>query len=240
MQDLSDPKSLIHRAFSRYVPPGAPFDPEAHWIHVYQDSSTHASIRPQGELTLKHRPAGKLRIENYRDCPQGYRSYTFANLNCSDNVLCSPKSWTVETKVSKAPDAPAYMNSGLMKRASVENNELTIKTAGNHRTVQLPGEYTCKWCLLDAVGRMAMRGIKEISFSLFDEYDELCPEQNIRFTGDAKVRTRKGLIEIKTYQHTGIATMPGVFYVDAAGRVLFYLGGMQLLTLAHSRGGAKR
>ena len=47
------------------------------------------------------------------------------------------------------------------------------------------------------------------------------------------------MIDIKTYQHTGIATVPGVFYVDSAGRVLFYLGGMQLLSLTQATGGAK-
>ena len=240
MQDLGDPKSFIKKAFSRYVPPVSPFDPEAPWTHVYQDASSHASMRIQGELTIRHRPGGKLRIENYRNCPQGYRSYTLADLNCSDNALRSPKDWTVGTKVSNAPDGPAYLNSGLMKKASVVNNELTISTAEASHTVQLPGPYTCKWCLLDAVGRMATRGTKEIRFSLLDEYDELCPQQYIRFTGDKKVRTRRGVIDIKTYQHTGIATVPGVFYVDAAGRVLFYLGGMQLLTLTQTHGGTKQ
>jgi len=239
MQDLGDPNSLINQAFSRFAPPTAPFDPEGPWNHVYQDSSSHSGKRPQGELTLKHRPAGKLRVENHRNCTQGYRSYTFADLDCNSDLLRSPRGWTVETKVAKAPDAPAHLNSGLAKRASVTNNVLTMKAAGSTRTLKLPGPTTCKWCLLDAVGRMATRGIKEVTFSLLDEYDELCPEQKIQFTGDAKVKTRTGMIDIKTYQHTGIATVPGVFYVDSAGRVLFYLGGMQLLSLTKATGGAK-
>jgi len=238
MQDLGDPRSLISQAFSRLVPPAGPFDPDGPWTHVYQDSATQGR-RPQGELTLKHRPGGKLRIENFRNCPQNFRSYTFADLNCNDDVLRSPRDWTVETKVSKTPDGPAHMNSSLVMKASVSNNVVAMRTGGNTRAVKLPGPYTCKWCLLDAVGRMATRGITEVRFSLFDEYDELCPEQNLRFTGDAKARTRNGVIDIKTYQHTGIATMPGVFFVDTPGRVLFYLGGMQLLELTKTTGGAK-
>lgn len=239
MQDLSDAKSFINQTFSRCIPPTGPFDPDGPWIHLYQDLSSHGGKRPQGGLTIKHRPGGKLRVENYRNCTQGYRSYTVADLNCNNDLLRSPRDWTVETKVSKTPGAPAHLNSGLVKKASVTNNMLTIKTAGNSRTVELPGPTTCKWCLLDAVGRMATRGTKEITFSLLDEYDELCPEQDIRFTGEAKVRTRNGMIDIKTYQHTGIATVPGVFYVDTVGRVLFYLGGMQLLALTKAPGGAR-
>lgn len=231
MQDLSDPKSLINKQFSRFSTPEGSFDPDGPWSHVYEDFSSHGGKRLQGGLTIRHRPNGKLRVENYRNCSQGYRSYTFAELNCNNDLLRSPKAWTVETKVSKAPDAPAYLNSGLVKRVSVVNNVLTINAAGNTRTLKLAGPTTCKWCLLDAVGRMALQGTKEVSFALLDEYDKLCPEQTIKFTGDAQVKTAAGMIDIKTYQHTGIATVPGVFYVDTAGRVLFYLGGMQLLSL---------
>jgi len=238
MQDLNDPNSLMNETFARFSPPTAAFDPDGPWSHVYQDFSSHGGKRPQGELTLTHRPGGKLRIENYRQCTQGYRAYTFAELNCNNDLLRSPRTWTVETKVAKAPDVPAHLNSGLVKRAAMVDNVLTLQTAASRRTVKLPGPTTCKWCLLDAVGRMATQGIKEVSFSLLDEYDELCPKQTIKFTGDAQVKTKGGMIDIKTYQHTGIATVPGVFYVDAAGRVLFYLGGMQLMSLTKAIGGA--
>ena len=239
MQDLSDPKSLISRAFSRFTPPTAPFDPDGHWTHVYQDLTSHGSGRSQGELTISHRPGGKLHVENFRNCGQGYRSYTIADLTCNNDLLRSPRDWRVETKVSKTSGGPAYMNSGLVKSASVSNKVLTIKAAGNVRRQPLPGPYTCKWNLLDAVGRMATRGTTEVSFDLFDEYDELCPKQTIRFTGSTKVKSKNGMIEVKTYQHTGTATVPGVFYVDSAGRVLFYLGDMQLLTLAKTLGAEK-
>jgi len=239
MQDLSDPESLISQAFSSFTPPAAPFDPGGPWTHVYQDLTTRSLKNPQGELTIKHLPAGKLRIENFRNCKQGFRSYTFADLNCNNDQLRSPNDWTVETKVSKTPDAPAHMNSGLVKKGSIAGSKFTVKSTGHSRTVELPGPTTCKWCLLDAVGRMALLGTKEVNFSLLDEYDELCPEQNIRFTGNAKVKTRNGMIDIKTYQHTGIATVPGVFYIDSAGRVLFYMAGMQLLSLTKTIGGVK-
>ena len=238
MQDLSDSKSMISQAFARITPPTAPFDPEAEWTHVYEDYASHSLKRALGSLSLTHR-GGKLRIQNYRNCPQGYRSYTFADLDCTDDLLRSPKTWTVETKVSKAANAPAYLNSGLVKQASITNNVLTIKTAGNSRSLELPGPTTCKWCLLDAVGRMATAGIEEVCFSLLDEYDELCPRQLIRFTGEAEVNTPDGVVAIKSYQHTGVATVPGVFYVDSAGRVRFYLGDMQLLALTQKKGGMK-
>lgn len=237
MQDLSDPKSMISQAFAQITPPTGSFDPEGEWTHVYEDYASHSLKRALGSLSLTHR-GGKLHIENYRSAG-GYRSYTIADLDCNDDLLRSPKTWTVETKVSKALNAPAYLKSGLVKQASISNQVLTVEAAGHSRSLKLPEPTTCKWCLLDAVGRMATAGIEEVRFGLLDEYDELCPRQLIRYTGEAQVDTPAGVVGIKSYQHTGVATVPGVFYVDSAGRVRFYLGDMQLLALTQKKGGVK-
>lgn len=231
MQDLGDQKSFICRAFASLAPPQGPVDHDDGWTHVYRDIASLSLNRVQGELSLTHKPDGSLRIENYRNCPQGYRSYTLATLQCGDDVLATPSKWHVESKVAKSADDPAYLKSGLKKEFSVKGGILTQITAGKKRTVKLPGLYTCKWCLLDAVGRMARETTKEISFTLLDEYDEPCPDQEITLRGKSKVKTKSGTIDVISYQHTGKGTMPGVFYADTAGRVLAYLAGMQLLLL---------
>lgn len=236
LQDLADPASLIGKAFRLLAPPVDPFDPDGAWIHAYHDISSHNLKQLQGELTLQRRAGGQLRIESFRICPDRYRFYTIADLQCGNDPLSTPSVWTVETKIAKtATDAP-YLNSGLAKQASVKDGVLKIITGGASRTARLPGNYTCKWCLLDAVGRMAKHGTREISFTLLDEYDEPCPDQAITLRGKETAETRTGTIEVISYQHTGTGTMPGVFYLDREGRVLFYLAGMQMLALAAANG----
>ena len=46
----------------------------------------------------------------------GFHNFATWALNCNDDLLRSPQTWTVETKVSKAANAPAYLNSGLVSR----------------------------------------------------------------------------------------------------------------------------
>lgn len=41
VQDLSDPKPLINKQFSRFSTPEGSFDPDGPWSHVYQDISSH-------------------------------------------------------------------------------------------------------------------------------------------------------------------------------------------------------
>jgi hypothetical protein len=232
IQDLGKPDSLISQAFARFVPPVGPHDPDGTWTHVYQDISSFSLKHVQGGLTLRHQPSGKLRIESFRNCPSGYKYWTLADLQCAGDVWHTPVSWTVESKVAKASDGPTTLNSRMTKQAAVKDGVLTIQTGKNRRQLKLPGRYTCKWCLLDAVGGMAKQGTKAVSFTLLDEYDEPCPEQTIRFRGKTKVKTQSGSIEVYCYQHTGIAAVPGMFYVDTSGRTLFYLAGMELLALA--------
>jgi len=236
LQDLADPASFISKAFMLLAPPVSPFDPAGDWSHVYHDISSHGLKKLQGELTLQHRAGGQLRIESFRLCPDSYRFYTIADLQCGNDPLSTPSVWSVKTKIAKTAKDSPYLNSGLVKQASVKDEVLRIKTGGASRTLKLPGNYTCKGCLLDAVGRIAKQGIKEILFTMLDEYDEPCPGQIIAFRGKSPAKTRNGTIEVTCYQHTGTGTIPGVYCIDEAGRVLFYLAGMQMLALATANG----
>lgn len=238
MQDLGDPAALISQAFRRLKPPEGPFDPDGSWSHVYHDISSFNLKQVQGEVALQHRAGGPLRIESFRTCPDGYRYYTIAELACSDDSWHTPTSWRVESKVARTADAPAYLHSGLTKRAEVTDGVLTLQAGEARRRMPLSGPHTCKWCLLDAVGRLSTRGTQQAEFTLMDEYDTPCPGQTLAFGGKHKTETRSGVIEVCCYQHTGTGSMPGVFYVDGAGRVLFYLAGMELLALASVDGEA--
>ena len=236
MQDLREPTSLISRAFKRLTPPSAPFDPNAAWSHTYADISPRHFAALQGTVAVAHQPGGRLHIESYRRCPNDYRYVTIADLQCRTDELSTPNAWEVESKVAKAAHAPAYLNTGLRKRGRVENGTLTLHEGRTRRRVELAGRYTCKWCLLAAVQRLPGLGTTEVPFTLIDEYDALCHGQVIRFRGTAKAQTKGGALTVAMYQHTGAATVPGVFYVSPNGRLLFYLGGMELLALTQVDG----
>jgi len=213
------------------TPPQAAFDPDDAWCHTYSDIASLGLRWRQGSVTIKHLPGRRLQIENYRQCPNGYRSFTRADLRCRTNILSTPLAWSVRSKVARQADGTGYLNSELSKTLRGADGQLHLDVAGKKRTYPLAEPYTCKWCLLDAVGRMATQGTESAVFTLLDEYDEVCPEQTIRLRGESVVKTRGGAIDVWCYQHTGIATVPGVFYVDRTGRVLAYLAGMELLVL---------
>ena len=235
LQELGDPRSLIAKAFGKLSPPKGSFDPAHPWSHSYQDLSTY-NLSTQGGVTIEYAPEKKLRIESLRNCVDGYRYYTLAELVCATDNLGTPRSWRVISKVAKGTGDPGYLNSELVKEARVTDEVLTLDAGSSRRKEKLPGAYTCKWALLDGVGRMARAGVKQLEFTLLDEYDELCPNQMLRALTPAKVKTRDGIIDVLSYQHTGTATVPGTYYLDRDGRVLFYVAGMEILALTRVNG----
>ncbi len=230
LQDLTNHKSLIAKAFAKITPPVEAFEPEKPWSHSYQDLSTFNQSL-QGGVTIAYTPEKKLRIESHRNCVNGYRYYTMAELICASDPFATPISWSVTSKVAKGSRKPDFLNSRLMKEASVSAGVLTLKTGHNQRQEKIAGAYTCKWALLHGIGQMARTGKKQIKFSLIDEYDEHCPNQMLRALKPEMVQSRKGLIKVLPYQHTGTATVPGTYYLDSWGRVLFYVAGMEFLAL---------
>jgi len=232
MQDLSDGASLIARAFRRLSAPLGRYNFDGDWTHLYHEMETFGWDQVQGGLSLTHHANGLLRIEGFRYCPDGYCYFTTAEMQGGGDLLRAPTSWRVSSKVSQTVEGTPILNSGMTKRVEVNGGGLLVEEGNRRRTVEAQGPYLCKRGLLDVVGRIRMLGMDELHFTLVDEYDEVCPGQTIRFCGTRNAETRSGTIEVSCYQHTGIGTIPGVYYVDAVGRVLFCISGMEMMVLA--------
>jgi len=232
MQDLSDGASLIARTFRRLSAPLGRFDFDGNWTHRYHEMETFGWDQVQGGVSLTHHSDGLLRLESFRFCPDGYCYFTTAELQGGGDLLRTPTSWIVSSKVSQTVEGAPILNSGLTKRVEVNDGMLLLEEGNRRRTIEAQGPCFCKRGLLDVVGRLRLLAMNELRFTLVDEYDEICPKQTLRFCGTRNAETRSGTIEVSCYQHTGIGTIPGVYYVDAVGRVLICISGMEMMVLA--------
>ncbi len=231
-QDLADPESMIAQTLKFLKIPKAPFDPNGKYTHIYVDGSPFSRGHVAGEVTLQREKGGKIHIESYRKTPDStHNYYTIADLKCRDDELSTPVSWLVESKIAEKPSGPAYMHSGLKINGKVENGVMKLVKGKSKHSFKLPGRYTCKLCLLDAVQRLPKLGMKEIHFTMIDEYDQICPNQTLRFREKSKALVKGGNVDVYLYDHVGTATVPGTYCVDASGRLLVYVAGIQSLIL---------
>jgi len=228
---------MIARTLRSLGIPQGPFDPDGDYTHTYVDGTAFSRRHVAGEVTIRREAGGRLHVEAYRRTPDRTHSYyTIADLMCRADELSTPDSWEVESKIAEKAAGPAYLSSGLKKRAEVKNGVLELREGKSRHTLALAGRYTCKLCLLDAVQRLPRLGTKEVQFTLIDEYDQICPRQTLRLRGKTKAAVRGGEVEVYLYDHIGIATVPGTYCVDASGRLLVYVAGMQALILSGENG----
>jgi len=231
-QDLADPESMIAKTLKLLKVPKGPFDPNGEYTHTYVDGTPFSRGHVAGEVTIRRKSGGRLHIEGYRKTPdKSHNYYTIADLKCRNDELSTPSSWEVESKIAEKANGPAYLNSGLKKRAQVKKGVLKLEEGRSRHSFKLPGRYTCKLCLLDAVQRLPKLGTKEVHFTLIDEYDQICPNQSLRIREKAKAFVKGDSVDVYLYDHIGTATVPGTYCVDASGRLLVYVAGIQNLIL---------
>lgn len=233
-QDLADPESMIAQTLKLLKIPKAPFDPNGKYTHIYVDGSPFSRRHVAGEVTIRREVGGRLHIESYRKTPDNtHNYYTIADLKCRNDELSTPVSWMVESKIAEKASGPAYMNSGLKIQGKVEKGVMKLVIGNSKHSFKLPGRYTCKLCLLDAVQQLPKLGMKEILFTMIDEYDQICPNQTLRFREKTKALVKGGDVDVYLYDHIGTATVPGTYCVDASGRLLVYVAGIQSLILSN-------
>ena len=231
-QDLTNSESMIAKTLKLLKIPKAPFNPNGEYTHTYADGSPFSRHHVAGEVTLQREKNRLLHIESYRKTPDNtHNYYTIADLKCRNDDLSTPVSWMVESKIAEKPSGQPYLNSGLIINGKVENGVMKLVKGKSKHSFNLPGKYTCKLCLLDAVQRLPKLGMKEIHFTMIDEYDQLCPNQILRFREKSKAIVKNGTVDVYLYDHIGTATVPGTYYVDSSGRLLAYVAGIQSLIL---------
>ncbi len=246
MYDIHDKTSLISNLFLSIKIPEQTFEPENNWEHKYFGIDTYSAIsnpkiiRKRIELTIdrKNQTNGfsNLTIKTERFCKSNFFFYADAELKCKNDEISTPLTWIYESKVAKRRSDTPYLKSGMKKNIKVAERKLIIETGEASSKMELPGSYTCKWCLLDSVQRMPKVPDKSIEFKMIDEYDSIIGDQTLRFREAAKTETANGMKDVFCFELLGSGTIPATYWIDSSGRLLFYISGMELLVLTEENG----
>ncbi len=244
-QAVTDARNLfsLHRlafVLSRYAPPEGGFNPFGQWNLKYTYHSLgYWYFRRQGSLHIerKRQDDGVLFSFNcMRLGRTGYNHYISAKVLARDDPLSTPLSWTMEAKLATGPDATPYLLSGIRKTAQFRDGALTVTCNGDSEVTHIPGDYTCKWSLIDVVQRLLNASTERRSFSLVDEFDEVRHHQTIAYRTSANVPLKGMPRNLTAYEHLGEGVIPTVYWVDEFGRALFVVSGVEAFVLSEANG----
>jgi hypothetical protein len=229
----------IANVLENYQAPLTPFQPAGNWVQQYEMLTIGTDrISKQGSLAIARKAdtAGNtvLRLDCGRNAASGFSHFVRAELTCIDNSISTPISWSFSTKLAKSLEDEAYLHSGLEKEACVVDGELKISVKGKEKRIALPGAYTCKWCLLDAVQRLPEAGMEPEEFWLIDEFDQVRGKETLQFRHKEAVLLSGKPAELTAYQVTGMGLLPTVYFRDEYGRLLFIISGLEAYVLTNS------
>ncbi|NLX97437.1 MAG: hypothetical protein GXY83_14815 [Rhodopirellula sp.] len=243
-----------------FSPPEEPHQPSGDWrlqYGLYSLGAVRGIGRRVGDFAVCRQQRGPeafvLDIQCRRPVGPGYTSTLTAQIEAQLAPLPIPTQWFWESEILDS--AGSRVPGSQLRRAAVLGNG-RVEIDGK-RGFAVSGPCTLNWLLFEAVGRLPRAESALPDFTLLDDFDRPKPGHNLRYdkrrtvlVGQRTVpqtqleelpkgrihksvwgRTGGRPVELHAYQHTGEGIVPFLYWVDAAGRLLFAVSGLEAFVL---------
>ncbi len=202
-----------------YAPPSTPFDPSGTWELGWRIVQHMAPANTIGRVSLRRRPAGdgeiELTLQRVKIGAGRQREETRLILRCRLDRVASLVSW--EGSIGCA-DAEG--------RAVPELVRSVRGRAGDYG--EADRRLGSLFSLIEAVQRWRPDAREAATFTLLDEFDRACPGQTIRPGAVVEIEAGPaGPIALRPFHHLGAGTVPVIYWVDPAGRVVLVVRGLE-------------
>jgi len=260
------PLNMIKGGLGGFALPEGPFDPEGAWESVYAIATLAGNYNRVGELRLKRTPGKRgrfvLTLEHTKVSPGEYRQRTSAELECRPDPMSTPTRWSFASETQDRHGNPVP-SATLRKWAVAKKRQIRFDDDGHSaRRVDTPDAFTVNWALFDAVQRLPREAFGPLLFTLIDHFDQPKGQQTLSFRTSVRLmlggrcvkrqqymELEKGRIRkthwaregdrpvrLHAYDHVGRGIVPWVYWVDASGRLLFAVAGLEAYVLQSSKG----
>lgn len=234
----------IGRVVETYTLEAPDFDPRGAYVHTYDICTilNDNMFAPEGEITIERIPRedGHFTLKMLCDRRTIHNPHSYiveATLDCLDDSLSTPVKWECKSKIALSPEEEPYLSSEQHKSGTFRDGEVIITSSGDQvKRTAIPGDYTGKWCLLDAVQRMPGADLSPLHFALIDEFDEVHQDQTLSFGEAARIEMTGGPRDFHVYKHLGKGVIPTVFWVAQSGRLHFLTTGSEAYILREADG----
>jgi hypothetical protein len=217
----------IQPVLDKFSPPTERLDPKGSWKHSYaiwleDEGDPNGYIEIQREASA----AGvSLAIDSVVTQTTGTAQTTKAKILCAADLLCTPKSWQVESAFLGVSGQPMAATR-LTLSAAVKGSVIESQSGKRRRQTKAPLPFTSNWSLFEAIQRLPGSGMTPLRFALLEDLDLVKPNQRLSFCGKTTVSVAGGKhLELSGYEQTGDGVLPFHYWVDEQRRLLFALSG---------------
>jgi hypothetical protein len=217
----------VQPILDKFSPPAAPFDRNGAWRHTYaiwlEDESD-----PNGFLEIERKVSSagiSLKIESVVTQTTGAEQSTKAEILCAPDLLCTPKSWRVESMIVDAAGKPVQA-SRLAYSATAKGGVIEFQFGNRKRQRKAPLPFTSNWSLFDAVQRMPGKDMQPLRFTLLEDLDLVKLNQRLLSCEPSAVKAAGGKqLTLRCFEQTGDGILPFRYWLNEQGRLLLALSG---------------
>ncbi len=218
-----------------FSPPDGSFDPEGEWTLSYGVYSLANVCDLAGRLALFRQPSpdggASVTVDYEKYLPGSRKQKVMAKIDCSADMLSTPDRWSYRSEVLNQAGEPLEHLS-LERSAVAKEDVVEFRTGGRLRSTRIAGPFTLAWLLFDVVQRLPRREFNSVPFALFDDFDQIKPNQELSFHKAVDVDFGdSGTARLHAYDHLGEGIVPSVYWVDGEGRLLFVVAGIEAYIL---------
>ena len=225
----------------RYEPPEGKFAPDAAWIQtygVYTLAGRKLGGSRVGKLEIRravgNKGAAALRVQYDRNLTGGFQKTAGTIHTRADDTLNQPRTWSFQTQLLDAAGKP-IAHTRQTKTGTVVAGVVQIKDATGTKKHKIPGRCAMNWGLFDVVQRLGREKTKPMSFTLIDHFDQVKPDYTLSYRKTLDVPVGRRKIRLTAYDQIGRGNVPWVYWVDARGRLLLVVAGLEAYMLEDSR-----
>ena len=236
--------------------PQGSFDSNKDWQHTYRVYTLAGRGGHAGILHIRRRNTKKdsflLDVLCHKFLPKPYRHDTKGLMNCKRDTLSTPTAWhfafsTSYPQKKNIPNSPqrrngakgeiyiddllTVPNSSMARQAANYGKEIRYQDGSSTHSIPTPKAYTINWALFDAVQHLPRRKKSAISFALLDHFDQVKPNQTLTYHGTQEVFINNTTLRLHRFDQLGEGIVPWVYWVDASGRLLFVISGLEAYIL---------
>jgi len=220
-------------ALKGLAPPEDAFDPAGAWRHLYRLWLVGNPVfQYRGFIEVgRGAPAadGTVNLDVRRTILLGHHPAihtTTARLKCAADALCTPRSWQIEAQTLTV-DMKPFARSRVAESASVRGQTIAITRGGRRLERRLPTPFTSDFSLFDAVQRLPKEKTRPMAFALLQDLDQVKEGQRLSYRERIRFEVGGKELALHCYQQIGQGILPYRYYVDARGRLLVAISGIQ-------------
>jgi hypothetical protein len=165
------------------------------------------------------------------------RSTIHAEVQCRNDALASPVSWTLKSALTDTEGKPAS-DLDFEEQVTVDGSTLRVQSAG--RTLSRPGSehLTSDWPLFDAVQRLPLKESPPLRFDLLEGLSLLKRGHRLWYHGVETVEIGGVSRRLHVFHQTGRGILPYEYWLDEQHRLLVVVTGPRAYILG-AKGGAQ-